>query len=131
MIGLEIGPDPRGSPARIHLSKIVHPEWPKLTSPIVYSKICKSKWLEVNMETSSVLEALHAPPLSAPAHELSANELKLIQWAIGRKAYSSRVAKVIENFIRQKDGATLDVLTNNELNALKIQATSLGVSIAH
>ena len=69
-----------------------------------------------------------AAPLPAP-YEPTAEEQKLLRWAWGRKAFGSAVKNAIQNYIYRKEGATLAVLTNNQLNELRTQANSLGVSL--
>jgi hypothetical protein len=81
------------------------------------------------METSEVIVA--PTPAMPLAYSPTAEELKLIQWAVGYKAYKScpGVIKAIENFVNRKQGSSLDLLTSNQLNMLKAQATKLGASL--
>jgi hypothetical protein len=54
-----------------------------------------------------------------------------MQWANGQKIFkrNPQALKAIQAFMDRKPGATLDVLTRTELDAFKIKAQSLNVSL--
>jgi hypothetical protein len=81
---------------------------------------------------TSEISAPSVPPAALPqVYNPTAGELKLLQWTYGNKAYRDNpgVITVIEKFLYRKPNASLDALSISELNAFKIEAATLGVSL--
>ncbi len=82
------------------------------------------------METHEA-STLSTPSVATKPYEPTDADQKLLRWVIANKMFkfNPKATKVVQDYIYRKEGASLDALSSNEINTLKIQALSLGITL--